>query len=204
MKAKVFILFLLGTSLMAPAFAQAPEYLKELGLMVAYGHTGLHDKKDYVVIPVSARFGVNMDKMELGFCDWVEKAAKAWFNKDYRPAGDTEFLLEAFASYVAGPNHNAEIGLVPMIKFSYPITEKIHPYAFAGGGIMFITQHLREQSTQYNFTPQIGGGISYFFKPDWAFNVDYRWRHFSNAQIKKPNDGVNIGLISIGVSRFFE
>jgi len=179
------------------------DHVKELGILTGYGQTGLPTQKHYEVIPFYVNLGIDMDKLKLGYCDWVEKASKAWFNKDFHPKGYTEFVIEPFASYVPSPDTNAEFGLVLLSKFAYPVTPKIHPYIFGGGGVMYITQHLHNQATQYNFTPQIGGGLSYLIKDDFAINCEYRWRHFSNAHIKEPNDGVNVNLILVGVSWFF-
>jgi opacity protein-like surface antigen len=199
----VFIFFLLSLNGYAASVEQ-PKYLKELGVLTGYGRTSVDDKDDYIAMPVHFRVGVDMDKMQLGYCDWVERGAKKFFNKDFHPQGYTEFVMEPFVSYVPQPDTNAEFGLVLLSKFAYPLTPKVHPYIFAGGGVMYITQHLREQSTQYNFTPQLGVGVSLFLKENMALDVEWRWRHFSNAMIKRPNDGVNLKMIFVGVSWFFE
>ena len=62
--------------------------------------------------------------------------------------------MEPFVSYVVNPDDNVEAGMAIMVKFAYPFTRKVHPYLFVGGGVMYISQHLREQATQYNFSPQ--------------------------------------------------
>ena len=179
------------------------DHLKELGILTGYGDTSLPTQKRYEILPVYINLGVDMDKLKLGYCDWIEKAAKAWFNKDFHPKGYTEFVIEPFASYVMNPQKNAEAGLVLLSKFAYPVTPKIHPYIFGGGGVMYVTQHFHNQATQYNFTPQVGGGVSYLIKDNFAVNCEYRWRHFSNAHLKEPNDGINVDLILVGVSWFF-
>jgi opacity protein-like surface antigen len=179
------------------------DHVKELGIMTGYGASGLPTQDDYRVLPLYLHVGIDMDKLKLGYCDWIEKAAKSWFHKDFHPKGYTEFVMEPFVSYVPSPNTNMEVGFVLLSKFAYPLTPKIHPYIFGGGGVMYITQHLHNQATQYNFTPQIGAGVSYLLKDDFAVNCEYRWRHFSNAHLKEPNDGVNVDLILVGVSWFF-
>jgi opacity protein-like surface antigen len=83
------------------------------------------------------------------------------------------------------------------------LTQKIYPYVLSGVGVGYISQHTREQSIQLGFTPQVGAGISYFFKKDTALNVEYRYRHFSNAKIKEPNDGINVNMFLVGVSLFY-
>lgn len=63
-----------------------------------------------------------------------------------------------------------------------------------------MTQHTNEQSTQYNFIPQIGGGVSYDWKEDVSFDFEYRYRHLSNANRKLPNDGINMNMFLAGVT----
>jgi opacity protein-like surface antigen len=119
------------------------------------------------------------------------------------PKGFTEFVLEPFVNTVISPNYNIEAGCNILLKYSYPLTDKISPYAIGGGGGAYITQHTREEATQWGFTPQIGAGVLYFFKKDTALNVEYRRRHFSNANIKEPNIGINVDMFLVGVSFFY-
>jgi opacity protein-like surface antigen len=83
------------------------------------------------------------------------------------------------------------------------VTEKFHPYLIGGGGVMYITQHTREQSLQWGFTPQFGTGVTYFLKKNMAVNLEYRRRHFSNASIKQPNSGINADMFMVGFSWFY-
>ena len=136
----------------------------------------------------------------MGFCDILHPVAR---KLNIRLKGFTEFLLESYVNAVVSPNGNVEAGAAIFLKYSYPLTEKIYPYAVGGGGMAYISQHTREQSTQWGFTPQIGAGISYFFRKDTALNVEYRYRHFSNANIKKPNDGINVNMFLVGISLFY-
>ena len=177
--------------------------LKEFGILTGYANTNAADKDDYVTLPMIFRLGIDFDKYGLGFSDWFQRGAKFFFHKDYRPAGTTEFLIEPFVSYVPSPDTNAEAGLVLLFKYAWPVTERFHPYIFNGGGVMYTTQHLREQSTQWNFTPQMGAGFSYFLNKNQALNVEFRYRHFSNANRKLPNDGINQNFILAGISWFY-
>ncbi|MBF0387195.1 MAG: acyloxyacyl hydrolase [Candidatus Omnitrophica bacterium] len=170
---------------------------------MGYGSTKVTDKDRYVTIPTYLRLGIDCDKFGLGFSDWIERGARDFFHKDFRPRGTTEFLIEPFVSYVPSPNQNMEGGFIIAFKYEWPLTEKFHPYIWNGGGVMYITQHLREEALQVNFTPQIGGGFHYFIEKNKALNFEYRYRHFSNANLKLPNDGVNQGFISLGISWFY-
>lgn len=174
--------------------------INEFGILMGYGTTKITDKKDYVTIPMYFRLGFDCDKVGLGFSDWVERGAKDFFHKDFRPAGTTQFFVEPFLSYVPSPNRNMEAGLIVAFKYEWPLTEKVHPYIWNGGGVMFNSQHLREEATQFNYTPQMGVGFSYFIDKTKTLNVEYRYRHFSNANTHLPNDGMNQGFISFGFS----
>ncbi len=177
--------------------------LKEFGILTSYGSTKVKDKDTYVTIPVFFRFGIDCDKNGLGFSDWVERGARVFFHKDFRPAGTTAFLIEPFFSYVPSPDRNMEGGFIIAFKYEWPLTEKFHPYIWNGGGVMYFTQHLHEEATQYAFTPQVGAGFSYFLDKNKALNVEYRHRHFSNANLKLPNDGMNQRFISVGLTWYY-
>ncbi|MFA5087642.1 MAG: acyloxyacyl hydrolase [Candidatus Omnitrophota bacterium] len=175
-------------------------YTKEVGIISGYAHGNLMEKGSYKIMPIIVRLGFNLDSIGLGFCDLLNPIAR---KLDVRLKGFTEIVLEPFANAVFTPDSNVEAGCTVLIKYSYPLTEKIYPYSFGGGGMAYLSQHTREQSTQWGFTPQIGTGVSYFFRKDMAFNVEYRYRHFSNANIKTPNEGINVNMFLFGVSLFY-
>ncbi len=177
--------------------------LREFGILTGYGTAKVTDKDRYVTIPVYARWGLDCDKFGLGFSDWVERGARDFFHQDFRPKGTTEFLIEPFTSYLSSPEQGMEAGFILAFKYDWPLTERFHPYIWNGGGVMYDSPHLRGQSTQWNFTPQMGGGFSYFLDKNRALNVEYRYRHFSNANLHLPNDGVNEGFITAGISWFY-
>lgn len=172
-------------------------YTKETGIITGYAHGNLRDKGSYKIIPGIMRLGFNMDSVGLGFCDILHPIAR---KLGIRLKGFTEFLLEGYVNTVASPDRNVEAGAAIFLKYSYPLTRKIYPYAFGGGGVGYMSQHTREQSLQYGFTPQVGAGVSYFFRKDAALSFEYRYRHFSNADLKEPNDGININMFLAGIS----
>ncbi len=183
--------------------ARTEHRLDEIGVFLGYGDSTLTDKDKYRVIPLAVQLGVSCDKYGLGFSDWFERGIRAVFHKDFRPAGLTTFIMEPFLSTVTSPDGNMEAGMNLLLRYAWPVTEKIRPYCFGGGGAMFITQHLREQSTQWNFTPQVGAGIAVLVTEKTALSLEYRYRHFSNADLKEPNEGVNIDMVLFGITRIF-
>ncbi|MCX5714403.1 MAG: acyloxyacyl hydrolase, partial [Candidatus Omnitrophica bacterium] len=156
-------------------------YTKEIGVISGYAQGKLEEKGLYKIIPGILRLGFNLDSIGLGFCDILHPAAR---KLNIKLKGFTEFLLETYANGVVSPDDNVEAGAAIFLKYSYPLTQKIYPYALGGGGVGYISQHTREQAIQWGFTPQIGAGISYFFRKDTSLSLEYRKRHFSNADIK--------------------
>jgi len=105
---------------------------------------------------------------------------------------------------VINPNTNAEVGCSFLLKYSDHITSRIAPYIEGGFGIIYTTQHTREQSTQYNFLSQVGVGLQFFLNEKYALTGGYRYRHMSNAGIDSPNRGIDHHFVLLGVSYFFK
>jgi hypothetical protein len=77
---------------------------------------------------------------------------------------------------------------------------RLVPFFNCGAGVMntSINEHARELSGGTQFTPQGGFGVQYFFKPQRAFVIEYRFVHMSNNGIQLPNFGFNSNMVSIG------
>jgi opacity protein-like surface antigen len=174
-------------------------YAKEIGIVSGYGHGNLKQKGSYKVIPVIVRLGFNLDSIGLGFGDLIRPLAK---KLNMNPKGFTEFLLEPFINGVTEPKSNIETGCNFLLKYSYPLTERIYPYVLGGLGAGYNSQHVRTQSTQWGFISQAGFGFSYFIKKDMALSLEYRFRHFSNANTRQPNNGINTNMFLVGISFF--
>jgi opacity protein-like surface antigen len=74
------------------------------------------------------------------------------------------------------------------------------PFFDMGAGVLNTTLNLRapELSGSTQFNPQAGVGIQYFFRPQWAFVLEYRFLHMSNNNIQAPNLGFNANMLSLG------
>lgn len=118
--------------------------------------------------------------------------------------GLVQFVLEPFISSIYDPRSNVEIGNNFLIKIGFlPNTWRFQPYFKGGAGLIYLTQHTREQGSQFNFNEHIGCGLHYFFKKNLALTLEYRYRHISNAGIEHPNDGINTNFAIGGVSYVF-
>lgn len=87
------------------------------------------------------------------------------------------------------------IGITPVLRLQNNHLKGL--YGEIGIGIRLLSEHYdnngRQLSTKFQFSDHIG--IGYVFANNLELGV--KLQHFSNASIKKPNDGLN--FISIGL-----
>ena len=53
------------------------------------------------------------------------------------------------------------------------------------------------------FLNMIGAGFSFLLTEQSGLSLEYRFRHVSNADIQKPNRGLDSHIAAIGYSLFF-
>ncbi len=81
-------------------------------------------------------------------------------------------------------------------------TARVHDlrlYVDASTGVHYLTEtgiHDRDFSIHMQFGTALGLGVV-FGRGD-RFDLGWRFMHFSNAEIKEPNDGMNLNLIALG------
>jgi opacity protein-like surface antigen len=163
-----------------------PRWLKEIGILSGYARGPLDDKPNYELVPTILRFGMDLNP-------FINK-----FGLDTK--GLFEIQLEPFINTVVSPNNNVEVGSNFVLKYAFPLTKRFLPYVEGGLGMLYMSQHTREQSTQYNFLPQGGAGLMYFLKDNLALTLGYRYRHLSNNSFKSPNSGINVDMYLAGLS----
>jgi hypothetical protein len=150
----------------------------------------LQAQKDYRRIPFLVAFDFNLKPL----------TEKIKFN----PRSLLQFQIEPSISYITSPHSNFELGTMFFFKMGLlPQTSKFQPYVKAGVGMLYMTLHTREQSTQFNFQEQGGAGFHYFFKNNLAFTLEGRFGHLSNAGMGKRNHGINTYNALAGVTYQF-
>lgn len=160
-----------------------------LELFSGWLEADLRAKQDYEGVPVFVSFDFNI---------------KSAFDKiNWKIKGNTDFIVEPFSTLILSPDTNVEVGVNFLLKYIYPLSPKIKPYFKGGVGILYMSQHTQEQSTQYNFLPQVSIGLHYFLNKKTALSWEYRYRHLSNASTGHPNKGIDGNLILGGISFFF-
>lgn len=167
-----------------------PKCLEGVEYLSGFGWGKLRTKDNYNLYPFLVDFDFNLKPL----------TRKLNFN----PKQLLQFQIEPFISFVSSPDANVETGTSFFLKMGIlPETAKFQPYIKAGVGMVYMTQHTKEQSTQFNFIEQGGIGLHYFFQKNTAFTLEGRFRHLSNASIKHPNTGINTYFAVAGITYRF-
>jgi lipid A 3-O-deacylase len=118
--------------------------------------------------------------------------------------GLIQYQAEPVIGVITHPNGKLEAGL-SFAGFKYNFTgleSRWSPYSTFGFGCIYEPIGHHVQGTDFNFIVQTGLGVQYFIDEKRAINVQYRYRHISNAHIKDPNSSINSSFILVGLSFF--
>jgi hypothetical protein len=114
--------------------------------------------------------------------------------------GNFEFGLEFSALSQYQPDDAFWTGIGPSIRYYFATGTRLVPYmeAVCGAGVTDIGRP--DLGGHFQFMPQAGAGMQYFFTSQWSAMVGYRFVHISNAGSRNPNRGVNANGIVAGIS----
>ncbi|OPX41667.1 MAG: hypothetical protein B1H13_00795 [Desulfobacteraceae bacterium 4484_190.3] len=118
-------------------------------------------------------------------------------------SGTFSVYLEPQINPVFERETDLEFGVGVGLKYLHPVTEEISAYIFGSVGPHYITVQTTDQANGFIFSDTIGAGFSFFLTEKSSLNLGYRFRHMSNAGIKKPNGGINTHFGTIGYSVYF-
>ena len=166
-------------------------WLRSFGIVTGFGHAPLSGSAaDYEVIPLLYQISIDINPL-----------AKRLRIKSRRSL--FEFLIEPLTNVVVRPDTNAEIGCSFHLRYSAKFSSWIAPYLELGVGFLYSTQHISEQGSQFNFTPQLGVGMQFSLNDHYLLSAGYRYRHMSNAGTAKPNRGIDFNMALVGLSYVF-
>lgn len=116
-----------------------------------------------------------------------------WFLGGYWDAS----IAQWHSSDVDGKHDIADFSFAPVFRYQKSGTTGFIPYVEASIGIHYltntqITQH-RRFSTHYQFGDQLGVGFRFGGKGE--YDLAYSFQHISNADIEKPNPGIDFQQI---------
>ncbi len=115
------------------------------------------------------------------------------------PVRRFEILSEGILGNAVHPGGRLR-GQTLLLRFDAKPLRRVVPFVDIGAGVERTRLHMRapELSGGLQFSPQAGLGVQYFFNPQRAFVLEYRYMHMSNAGILPPNHGFNASMISFG------
>jgi len=161
--------------------------LTESTFVVGYGN-GSVSEGDYEHVALIWHLGFDLKRL---------------FTRLQEHRGMLSFALEPKINPVFNPDTDVEIGISFGLKYRYPISETWSVYVLGSVGPHLITVQTIDQANGLVFFDTVGGGFSFFLTKKSALNLEYRFRHVSNADIKEPNYGIDSHIVAIGYSLFF-
>ena len=101
-----------------------------------------------------------------------------------------------------GRSHIEAVDFRPVLRLQRKVSSRdaTQFYVEAGVGPALVSAtHIDnlQFSTAFQFGSHIGAGIR--FGPDHRYDLAYRFMHYSNADIKKPNDGISFSVVQLAV-----
>jgi len=87
-------------------------------------------------------------------------------------------------------------------KFTGMKENRLCPYVFAGGGVLYVDLGLPTMGSRLDFVYQGGMGVQYLIRNGLAVMAEYRYHHISNAGTADPNEPLNSSKILFGISLF--
>jgi lipid A 3-O-deacylase len=118
-------------------------------------------------------------------------------------SGNLEYAVEVMPVYTVFTPSGAVYGasIKPFIvRWNFTANRRVIPYFHFAGGVLFTTSDVPPPSTSsINFTPQLGGGIHWFVRPERSVDFGLDLVHHSNASLGDHNPGYNASIFfSVG------
>lgn len=116
--------------------------------------------------------------------------------------GRHEILLELPYHMAVDHDGRSMVGGYGLGHWRFTALEKMVPYVFAGGGVLFVDLGLPTMGTKLCFSYQGGTGVQYPVSDRTVQNLEYRYHHISNAGTANPNEPINSNKLLIGISTY--
>ena len=95
-------------------------------------------------------------------------------------------------------------GITPIgLQLDFANGSKVHPFAHVNGGFLYFNKSMPiEDSGQFQFVGEAGGGVRIFTSEKRAVSIGVRFHHISNGDRHGANRGLNNFVIYAGFSIF--
>ncbi len=179
----MFVRLLMPLVFIASAFNANAFAFDSVGLMTGFLKADLYKSgESYEAVPLLVSFNYNLG-------DSARRGNYPAFS----------FVIEPCVSIVTSPDTNFEAGASLLLQYTGEFSDKIHPYVKAGAGLIWLSQESAQQTDGLNFSTHAGIGVSRSINAGAAVNLEYRFRHVSNGGVKKPNSGIDSGMLLAGI-----
>jgi len=118
--------------------------------------------------------------------------------------GRFEYVLDATPVFLIFQKTNTAYGggFSPLgLKWDFATRGRIAPYLELNGGTLFTNKDVPTGTNDVNFTSAGAFGIHFLGK--YAWTVEARYMHISNAGLATPNPGLNTVQVRLGVGKFW-
>jgi lipid A 3-O-deacylase len=119
--------------------------------------------------------------------------------------GRFEYAVDAVPVFMVFQRYNTAYGagFNPLgLKWDFAARGRIEPYLELGGGTLFTNHQVPIGTSAVNFTPSAALGM-HVLDDKYAFSVELRYLHISNAGLSSPNPGINTLEVRVGWGKFF-
>ena len=119
--------------------------------------------------------------------------------------GRFEYAVDVVPVFMVFQRYNTAYGagFSPLgLKWDFAARGRIEPYLELGGGTLFTNHQVPIGTSSVNFTPSAALGM-HLLDDKYAFSVELRYLHISNAGLSSPNPGINTLEVRVGWGKFF-
>ncbi len=118
--------------------------------------------------------------------------------------GRFEYAIDAVPAYLifqpSGTTYG--VGVNPLnMKWNFASRGRVSPYFELSGGTLFTTSKVPAATSKVNFTSAAALG-THFLGPRYAWAIEARYFHISNAGLGDLNPGINIFEVRLGLGHF--
>lgn len=94
-------------------------------------------------------------------------------------------------------------GFSPLgLKWDFATRGRVAPYLELNGGTLFTNKDVPSGTSDVNFTSAAAFGL-HLFGDKYAWSLEARYMHISNAGLSNPNPGINTVQVRLGIGRFW-
>ena len=124
-----------------------------------------------------------------------------WRDHWYR--GNWEVVGQLFAGHQVNPSGAYFVGVTPLLRYDWTAGHRLVPFVDGGAGLTLTDIRDGDLSSTFEFNVQGGMGVHWFLTDTVAVTLQYRYIHFSDLGMTRPNLGVNNNTVLLGVTAFF-